>query len=228
MRQFLHQFYFRQIKMNMLNTNLQSFIYMFYEFKVELEDELKPLRLSLGGQGLPIHCTARQKVAILVPYRNRFDNLKAFLRHMHRFLSKQLLEYGIYLIEPVDNAKFNRGLLLNIGFDLALKDNKKWQCFIFHDVDLFPEDERNLYYCPTTPTHLSTSVDIFNYRFVFILIFIFAPLLKLLSYVLIFFSLPYQDIFGGVTAFTRDQFKDINGYSNLYFGWGGEGNIFCS
>jgi len=33
---------------------------------------------------------------------------------------------------------------------------------------------------------------------------------------------PYEGIFGGVTAFKRQHFELVNGFSNQFYGWGGE------
>ena len=132
--------------------------------KIE-QDLKKNSAIKLGGLSSPLECKSRYKVAIIVPYRNRETNLKIFLRHMHPFLIKQQLDYGIYLIEPIQNITFNRGLLMNIGFIESLRlSSNKWDCFIFHDVDLIPEDERNIYSCPDLPRHMSSAVSTFNYK----------------------------------------------------------------
>ena len=57
------------------------------------------------------------------------------------------LHYRLYLIDQGDQQPFNRGKLMNIGFVEAMKDFN-WTCVVFHDVDLLPEDDRNLYTCP--------------------------------------------------------------------------------
>ena len=45
-------------------------------------------------------------------------------------------------------------MLFNIGFHEAMKvDN--WTCFVFHDVDLLPENDKNIYNCPNMPRHMS-------------------------------------------------------------------------
>lgn len=35
-------------------------------------------------------------------------------------------------------------------------------------------------------------------------------------------SLPYSEFFGGVSGLTVEQFRKINGFSNAFWGWGGE------
>ncbi|KAH9391243.1 Beta-1,4-galactosyltransferase 3, partial [Tyrophagus putrescentiae] len=36
------------------------------------------------------------------------------------------------------------------------------------------------------------------------------------------YILPYYDIFGGVSALTREQFETVNGFPNNFWSWGGE------
>uniref|UniRef100_A0A183CL37 NR LBD domain-containing protein n=1 Tax=Globodera pallida TaxID=36090 RepID=A0A183CL37_GLOPA len=68
----------------------------------------------------PDICIAQQKVAIIIPYRNRFLHLRALLNNLHRFLQLQQLEYQIFVINQFSAGKkadkFNRGKLLNVGF----------------------------------------------------------------------------------------------------------------
>lgn len=54
-----------------------------------------------GGLWRPRDCIARHHVAIVIPYRDRESHLKVFLRHMHGFLKKQQLDYGIYIVDEV-------------------------------------------------------------------------------------------------------------------------------
>lgn len=39
-----------------------------------------------------------------------------------------------------------------------------FDCYIFHDVDLLLENDRNLYNCERSPIHLSPAVDTLQYK----------------------------------------------------------------
>ncbi|XP_037281124.2 uncharacterized protein LOC119174357 [Rhipicephalus microplus] len=150
-----------------------------------------------GGLWSPVECAARHRVALVVPYRDRRLHLLLLLRHLHPILRRQLLSYRIYVVEQYGNDTFNKGVLMNAGVREAFRD-ADYHCFVFHDVDLIPEDDRNMYSCPPSPRHMSVAIDKFNY------------------------TLPYQMLVGGVLAIKREHFLKVNGFSNLYWGWGGE------
>lgn len=120
-------------------------------------------RLQPGGWYKPTECNSNNRVAIVIPYRDRANHLPIFLKNIHPLLMKQQIEYGIFVIEQVTIASFNRAALMNIGFKEALNLHH-WDCFIFHDVDLIPMDDRNLYTCPDQPRHMSVAIDTFGYK----------------------------------------------------------------
>lgn len=98
------------------------------------------------------------KVAVIVPYRDldpaqrRSAHLEQFVPYMESFLERAQARaaggqggavrgFHVYIVEQSadDGLKFNRGKLLNIGFDLARKEG--CGAFLLHDVDLLPSEE---------------------------------------------------------------------------------------
>jgi hypothetical protein len=168
---------------------------------IEIYKYIKPFNYKLNKQ--------KYKFSIIVPFRDdenhkRLNQLNKFIPHMENFLSK-LLKYNyifeILIIEQSShNIKFNRGKLLNIGYDIA--KNNKSDYIILHDVDLLPYSNLLGYYAiyPDLPFHIAHIWKYYN----------------------------YDTYFGGINSINIKQYNNINGFSNIIneTGWGGEDDIF--
>lgn len=191
---------------------------------LQIENDLKVLEnlventnIKQGCWTPKNYCHVRQSITVLVPYRDRDQMLIPFLTYMHKFLQRQHREYCIFLSEQYDKGQFNRGKLFNAGFDFVLKHhpvykkwNKKPDCFIFTDVDLLPENLRNLYGCHGySANHLCDKFNKFRYETQFI-----SGKSKVSS--------------GGVVAVSTAQYVKVNGHPNRYFGWGLEDHDMSS
>ena len=141
---------------------------------------------------MPKEKIQKHKLGIIVPYRDRPNQLKRFTSHMEVYLKD--MDYEILIIEQSDNKPFNRGKLLNVGYKYAVDMGCDY--FVFHDVDMLPEDVDYSY--TDKPLHLATHLQEHDYETTFF------------------------DYFGGVTMFNKEDFELINGFSNEYWGWGFE------
>jgi len=98
--------------------------------------------LQNGGSWRPKNCQARDRIAIVLPYRNREDNLNWWLYNMHPFLQRQELDYSVFVVEQMFHEKFNKGILMNAAFKLIFDQNitksPKYDCIFYHDVDMIP------------------------------------------------------------------------------------------
>ncbi|VDP91556.1 unnamed protein product [Echinostoma caproni] len=118
---------------------------------------------SAVGIWSPVECVPKERLVLILPYRDRDEHLRVFLNHMHPFLRHQQLMYTIIVVEQLGTSRFNRASLFNVGIRESGRV-AQFDCFIFHDVDLLPEDDRLPYRCGDQPIHLSVSVDAHNYK----------------------------------------------------------------
>jgi hypothetical protein len=137
------------------------------------------------------------KLGVIVPYRNRFDQLVLFKEKIVEYLKNKKIDFEIIVVEQDDAKLFNRGMLLNIGFKHAKE--KGCDYVVFHDVDMLPINVDYSY--SDVPLHLATN---------------FTTLSSKQK------RIVFDEYFGGVTMFPIELFEKIDGYSNKYWGWGYE------
>lgn len=65
---------------------------------------------------------------------------------------------------------FNKASLMNVGF-VEARALAEFDCFIFHDVDMLPQDDRNFYVCSPQPRHVGAYVDKWNYKYATLVLF---------------------------------------------------------
>ncbi|KAJ8274316.1 hypothetical protein COCON_G00089410 [Conger conger] len=58
-----------------------------------------------GGRYTPPDCRAKQKVAIIIPFRHRDNHLKYWLHYLHPILRRQKIDYGIFIINQREASK---------------------------------------------------------------------------------------------------------------------------
>ena len=82
---------------------------------------------------------ANDRLAILVPYRDRARYLEVFARALPEYLERVngIHDYAIYVAEQESPDLFNLSLSRNVAACAALADGG-FDTFVFHDVDIIP------------------------------------------------------------------------------------------
>ncbi|CAD7084637.1 unnamed protein product [Hermetia illucens] len=138
------------------------------------------------------------RLAILVPFRERFEELLQFAPHMKRFLASQDVDYKIFILNQVDRYRFNRASLINVGFLFVKSD---FDYIAMHDVDLLPMNPNLKYSFPKDgPLHIASPKLHPKYH--------------------------YDTFVGGILLVRREHYEKMDGMSNKYWGWGLEDDEF--
>lgn len=190
------------IKISLISLVILTIIYIFF---ITDKQDNKSSNHNVGvhsGEilsGLSEDVYSRQKrLTILVPFRDRFDELLEFVPHMSKFLHSQHISYKILVVNQIDHYRFNRAALINVGY-LLTKNNSDY--IAIHDVDLLPLNPMLSYDYPHAGPHHIASPQ-------------YHPIYN------------YDNYFGGILVIKNLHFELVNGMSNRYFGWGLEDDEF--
>ncbi len=140
-----------------------------------------------------------ERLAVIVPYRDREHHLIEFVPALKKALFEQGVDFKIVVVEQAQGQPFNRGKLKNIGAHYVFQD---CDYFCFHDVDMLPIKAN--YLCPSSPLRLIKKFET-TWRAA-----------KELC----------DTNFGGVVMLNKENYLSCNGYSNQYWGWGKEDDDF--
>eukprot|EP00042_Codosiga_hollandica_P030753 m.180386 g.180386 ORF g.180386 m.180386 type:complete len:617 (+) comp53444_c0_seq3:183-2033(+) len=140
------------------------------------------------------------KLCVVVPFRDADSEIPAFASHMHQYLSRKGIVFDIVVVNQADSLRFNRGQLLNVG----VIESEKRGCdyVVLHDIDLLPLN------------------DLLPYEFTNQIMHIAAPGLHPVY--------AYEQFTGAIVSITVKDYRSIDGFSNIFWGWGGEDNEFRS
>ena len=141
------------------------------------------------------------KLGVCIPYRNRKEHVERLIPHLSKLLTEQGIEHTFYVGHQIDEKLFNRGAMKNIAAHIAFEDGCDY--IAWHDVDMLSYDIEghiggDYSYPEENPIHIATKLSKYNY------------------------GLGYDQYFGGVVLFTKEQAYNTNGYSNDYWDWGQE------
>jgi hypothetical protein len=141
------------------------------------------------------------KLGVCIPYRNRKEHLDKLIPQLSEYLNKKGIDHKFYVGHQVDFKLFNRGSMKNIAAHTAFNDGCDY--IAWHDVDMVPcldenYPEPDYSYPKESPVHIATKLSKYEY------------------------GMGYDQYFGGVVLFTKEQVEATNGYSNDYWDWGQE------
>lgn len=138
----------------------------------------------------------KHKLGICIPYRDRQTHLDELVDKLGKLLTKKGIDHGFYVGHQVDDKLFNRGAMKNVAAQYAFNDGCDY--IAWHDVDMIPDENVDYSYPDNNPIHIATQLSKYDY------------------------SINYDQYFGGVILFTKEQVEKTNGYSNEYWDWGQE------